>query len=66
NPAPLANTNPNIGSLSNFRSNHPGGGLFLLCDGSVQFLSENIDMTVYTGLSTIQGGETVSGAVGEP
>jgi hypothetical protein len=32
----------------------------------VQFLSENIDMSIYTGLSTIQGGETVSGAVGEP
>jgi len=66
NPAPLAATNPNNGSVSNFRSDHPGGGLFLLCDGSVQFISENIDMTVYTGLSTIQGGETVSGAVGEP
>ena len=66
NPAPIANTNPEIGSLSNFRSNHPGGGLFLLCDGSVQFISENIDMSVYTGLSTIQGGETVNGAVGEP
>jgi hypothetical protein len=62
NPAPLAT----IGSLSNFRSDHPNGGLFLLADGSVQFLSENIDMTVYTGLSTIQGGETVNGAVGEP
>ena len=57
---------PTIGSLSNFRSDHPGGGLFLLCDGSVQFLSENIDMSIYTGLSTIQGGETVSGSVGEP
>jgi len=66
NPAPLANTNPTISSESNFRSDHPGGGLFLLCDGSVQFLSENIDMTVYNGLSTIQGGETVNGAVGEP
>jgi hypothetical protein len=55
-----------VGSLSNFRSNHPNGGLFLLCDGSVQFLSENIDMSIYTGLSTMQGGETVSGAVGEP
>jgi prepilin-type N-terminal cleavage/methylation domain-containing protein len=66
NPTPLANANPNVSSESNFRSDHPGGGLFLLCDGSVQFLSENIDMTVYTGLSTIQGGETVSGAVGEP
>jgi hypothetical protein len=66
NPAPLAAANAHVGSLSNFRSNHPNGGLFLLCDGSVQFLSENIDMSIYTGLSTIQGGETVSGAVGEP
>jgi prepilin-type N-terminal cleavage/methylation domain-containing protein len=66
NPAPLAATNPEIGSIPNFRSDHPNGGLFLLCDGSVQFLNENIDMSVYTGLSTIQGGETVNGAVGEP
>ncbi|HEV8070293.1 MAG TPA: DUF1559 domain-containing protein [Planctomycetaceae bacterium] len=66
NPTPLGIANPEIGSISNFRSNHPGGGLFLLCDGSVQFISENIDMTVYTGLSTMQGGETVNGAVGEP
>ena len=66
NPNPLAATVANIGSLSNFRSDHPNGGLFLLCDGSVQFLNENIDMSIYTGLSTIQGGETVNGAVGEP
>ena len=66
NPTPLAVANANIGSVSNFRSDHPNGGLFLLCDGSVQFLSENIDMSIYTGLSTIQGGETVNGAVGEP
>jgi hypothetical protein len=66
NPAPLSATNPLIGSLSNFRSNHPNGGLFLLCDGSVQFLNENIDMSIYTGLTTMQGGETVNGAVGEP
>jgi len=64
-------TNPtppggNIQSMPNFRSNHPNGGLFLLCDGSVQFLNDSIDMSVYTGLSTIQGGESVQGAVGEP
>jgi hypothetical protein len=62
NPAALTTS----GSLSNFRGNHPAGVLFLLCDGSVQFLNENTDMSVYTGLATIQGGETVSGAVGEP
>jgi prepilin-type N-terminal cleavage/methylation domain-containing protein len=66
NPTPLGTANPVIGSLSNFRSNHPNGGLFLLCDGSVQFITENIDMSVYTGLATMQGGEAVSGAVGEP
>ena len=65
NPRPLG-TRPQVGSLSNFRSDHPNGGLFLLCDGSVQFINENIDMSIYTGLSTMQGGETVSGAVGEP
>jgi hypothetical protein len=68
NPAALTGGIPpaSIGSLSNFRGNHPAGVLFLLCDGSVQFLNENIDMSIYTGLSTIQGGETVQGAVGEP
>jgi hypothetical protein len=50
------------GSLSNFRSDHPGGALFLLCDGSVHFVNESIDMTTYTGLSTIQGGEDIQGA----
>ena len=50
-------------SMSNFRSDHPAGALFLFCDGHVQFLNENIDMTTYTGLSTIQGGESVQSAL---
>jgi prepilin-type N-terminal cleavage/methylation domain-containing protein len=53
------------GSMSNFRSDHPGGGLFLMCDGSVHFINENIDISTYTGLSTIQGGENVQGALVE-
>lgn len=39
---------------------HPGGAMFLMGDGSVQFLSENMDMTTYRGLSTRNGGETVT------
>lgn len=39
---------------------HPGGAMFLMGDGSVQFLSENIDMRIYRGLSTRNGGETVT------
>jgi prepilin-type N-terminal cleavage/methylation domain-containing protein len=45
-------------ALSNFHSDHPTGGVFLLCDGSVQFINENMDVQAYVGLSTISGGET--------
>ena len=39
---------------------HPGGSNFLLCDGSVRFLSAAIDTTtVFPALATIQGGEVV-------
>jgi prepilin-type N-terminal cleavage/methylation domain-containing protein/prepilin-type processing-associated H-X9-DG protein len=58
-PAPLSGH----ASMSNFRSDHPAGCLFLFCDGHVQFLNENIDMATYTGLSTIQGGESVQSAL---
>jgi len=60
-PAPLSGH----ASMSNFRSDHPAGCLFLFCDGHVQFLNENIDMTTYTGLSTIQGGESVQSALSD-
>jgi len=33
----------------------------LLADGSVQFVSELIDMTIWTGLSTIAGSENTVG-----
>jgi prepilin-type N-terminal cleavage/methylation domain-containing protein/prepilin-type processing-associated H-X9-DG protein len=45
-----------------FYSTHPGPGAnFLFGDGSVHFVSANIDGAVYTGLCTIAGGETVGG-----
>lgn len=43
--------------FDDFSSNHEGGALFVLGDGSVHFVSENIDHGVYTGLATISGGE---------
>ncbi|QDV49350.1 DUF1559 domain-containing protein [Gimesia fumaroli] len=46
-------------ATSNFRSQHVGGAHFLYGDGSVHFISENIDLGVYQALSTIQGGEVV-------
>ncbi len=45
---------------SNFRSQHPGGCNFGYCDGSVDFMSETIDMSVYRSLSTMRGGEVAT------
>lgn len=42
-----------------FRSQHPGGTHFAMVDGSVHFISENIDFDVYRALSTRAGGEIV-------
>ncbi|MEZ6060832.1 MAG: DUF1559 domain-containing protein [Planctomycetaceae bacterium] len=44
-----------------FRSRHVGGAQFLLADGSVRFLSENIDHGTYQKL----GGRADGGVVGE-
>jgi prepilin-type N-terminal cleavage/methylation domain-containing protein/prepilin-type processing-associated H-X9-DG protein len=44
-----------------FGSMHAGGAHFVFVDGSVKFLSENIDLTTLIGLSTRNGGEVVSG-----
>jgi len=42
------------GTTSGFRSDHPGGALFLYADGSVQFHDETIDMDAYRKASTIK------------
>lgn len=38
-------------------SHHVGGAQFLQGDGAVRFISENISMTIYRGISTRAGGE---------
>ena len=42
-----------------FSSAHEGGAQFLLADGAVRFLSENIDMTLYRNLSCLQDGNVI-------
>jgi len=43
-----------------FMSRHPGGGSFAMCDASVRFISESIDLPTYRGLATISSSETVA------
>lgn len=43
----------------NFISGHEAGAQFLLGDGSVRFVSENIDATIYRDVSTVSGGEVI-------
>jgi len=43
-----------------FRSQHPGGGNFAMCDGSVKFLKNSINMSIYQALSTRALGEVIS------
>ena len=45
--------------FDDFSSSHVGGAQFCLGDGSVRFISENIDRGVYQSLATIQGGEVL-------
>lgn len=42
------------------RSAHPGGVHAAMCDASVQFINEEIDLRVWRALSTSKGGETVN------
>jgi prepilin-type processing-associated H-X9-DG protein len=39
------------------RSRHSGGVNLTLCDGSVRFVTDSIDLTVWRGLATRAGGE---------
>ena len=41
-------------------SRHTSGANFALGDGSVRFLQQNMDITLYRNLSTIKGGEVAS------
>jgi len=41
---------------SNFRSDHPDGAHYLLCDVSVHFMAEDVELALYRRLSTIAEG----------
>ena len=49
--------NGDWGPQQGFRSRHPGGVHFCACDGSVRFVSESSDNTVFRSSCTRNGGE---------
>jgi prepilin-type N-terminal cleavage/methylation domain-containing protein len=51
---------PNWQAARGFKSLHPGGAHFVMSDGSVHFVTESIDHTIYRGLATRSGSETVN------
>jgi prepilin-type processing-associated H-X9-DG protein len=40
-----------------FGSNHQNGANFVMCDGSVQFLTQNVDLFHYKATASRDGGE---------
>ena len=42
-----------------FKSDHTGGAQFVLCDGSVRFISENIDYGTYQALGSRRDGRVI-------
>jgi len=51
--------NPRWDESIGFRSYHVGGAQFVLGDGSVRFISENIDGTTYRALASVRGREVL-------
>lgn len=50
-------SNPQWSDGLAFRSLHPGGAQFAMCDGSVSFVSESIDQATYMARSSRSAGE---------
>jgi prepilin-type processing-associated H-X9-DG protein len=43
-----------------FNSNHPGGAQFAMADGSVEFVSESVEIQILLALGSIASGEAVA------
>jgi prepilin-type N-terminal cleavage/methylation domain-containing protein len=55
-----SNTVGNANGVFPARSDHFGGATHAFADGSVAFIADNVDVSVYQGLGTRNGGENVS------
>jgi prepilin-type N-terminal cleavage/methylation domain-containing protein/prepilin-type processing-associated H-X9-DG protein len=55
---PCAVSDTNNPTRFSSRSRHPGGVQAALCDGSVRFVANSVNLPVWRAMSTSQGGET--------
>jgi prepilin-type N-terminal cleavage/methylation domain-containing protein/prepilin-type processing-associated H-X9-DG protein len=58
---PPTQANPSWDASIGFRSFHPGGANFLMCDGSVRFVKDGIAGPTYRSLASIGGSEVIDG-----
>ncbi|BBO31237.1 DUF1559 domain-containing protein [Lacipirellula parvula] len=58
--AQTGNTSVRLYMSAAARSGHPGGVVAGLCDASVQYVSDGVDLAVWRAVSTIAGDEAVS------
>ena len=56
---PCVNVRVYIG-VAGARSHHPGGVNAVFVDGHVEFKSENVDLSLWQSLASINGGEIIS------
>ena len=59
-PAIIHPPNSPVGDSDEMYSLHPGGANVLLCDGSVRFVKESIQLWTWVALSSRCGGEVIS------
>lgn len=57
--APISNSCSSGDNAVYARSRHVGGAHFLLADGAVRFISENVDTATFRNLGTRAGGEVI-------
>ena len=49
-----------LGMINSPRSKHPGGVNVGMCDGSVRFIKNSVNINIFQALASTRGGEVIS------